>query len=1187
MKEVIKENVVNAPTLFVGVGGTGSKIVMQVAEMCGKTETANVNFICLDTNVNDLGTIAKSGAQIYRVQTSNTQTVGNYLKYDDEARNKWFPKNAILYPKSVSEGAGQVRAISRLAMNGTIKTGAIKPLYNAVDDLFRKDGSEMKQALRIVIVSTASGGTGSGLLLPLSMYIRDYVNGKYPNTTAIVRMMILLPETLDSVIDSTTERESQRRNAYATIKELNAFMMKGSGFMEYNVDLQRYQDIHVDVPIAGSDELKELSLLPCDFCFLMDGQDAEDSTMVTKDQYMEQAARALYEQNIGPMQKDAFSVEDNIIKEFSAPGIYGRNRFGGIGASVVRYPYEQICDYIAYDWAIDSIGGEGEAAKWTYYDKKFELELKEAESKGLSEEETPVRAETYVKALDQAVAAEHKFSKDLTFKYLRDAEKRMKKYLRALKSECEEHLWSITAIKGAQAEASVVKEALDYVNDPGLRKNILSYYDALVVFKNAVESQASKAAESYAEGLFRNKTKTNADSKPYMIEALLKNARGEVCHPNAMRYMLYKLSSDFETSLRKVNAKLDEIEAELESYGEDQNDAATFDYEEKKRLGRKKDNKVEKNLKEFCTTIYKQADTADESQFTKLNELFAGYYEQIENYGNAIAAMYAYKVGQKYVAELSKVFESFYKTFGEKITAMTRQQRAIVEGLKFTNGNSVLNVCATEAMLKELSSTTTSASDSGSMLASELNGLIFDAVKENVAFEREILYTDVVEDDRRIDIFDDIILGYFKENVRSKCESIDMNIIEAIAMENQLTSRIKLREDQVNSGGKVDQNNKVFNKIDHDADIRHITATIARGRRLAAPSIQKLNNTENRTIELLAYNKSLLDMQNYKMSSLAPKGSAVDTISRYELHFFNALYNLTADKISKFACKTNSETVDTNAGLYHEAYVTYSKRIGPDSTKSDSISTHIDKRWDSLAAMPELDFKFQAQQIMKIHQAMIYGLVYNAITYRNYSNTSGAEKKVYKYENSSEYYEDLVVSNGTPCDEFFEILDSLYISPNIVEDIEIIKARKCRRDETRNSNYKDTQFHRELEAFKMKDHDNRTSLFEIPLVYYQSLPSSRRYSGEIAAMAEAVIQIFEDELNKWEKANDVPFLLRDVLVEQFDLLMDNYGAYDFGGTAARDNEAVDIIFRKLRKVLGDSELIDSETIISDMKKKIG
>ena len=113
-KEILKPNEVKAPTLFVGVGGTGSKVVKMVAEMCHPAEKENVNFACLDTNVNDLSSVASSKSHIYYIQTSTTQTVGDYLNYDEDALHNWFPKNAVIYDKTVSEGAGQVRSISRL-----------------------------------------------------------------------------------------------------------------------------------------------------------------------------------------------------------------------------------------------------------------------------------------------------------------------------------------------------------------------------------------------------------------------------------------------------------------------------------------------------------------------------------------------------------------------------------------------------------------------------------------------------------------------------------------------------------------------------------------------------------------------------------------------------------------------------------------------------------------------------------------------------------------------------------------------------------------------------------------------------------------------------------------------------------------------------------------------------------------
>ena len=115
-KERIKENVIDAPTLCVGGGGTGCRIVRRVAEMCRPGERENVNFVCLDTNVNDLASVSGSRSHIYTVQTSNTQTVGNYLDYDADALNNWFPKNAVLYDKTVSEGAGQCGDHLRLGL---------------------------------------------------------------------------------------------------------------------------------------------------------------------------------------------------------------------------------------------------------------------------------------------------------------------------------------------------------------------------------------------------------------------------------------------------------------------------------------------------------------------------------------------------------------------------------------------------------------------------------------------------------------------------------------------------------------------------------------------------------------------------------------------------------------------------------------------------------------------------------------------------------------------------------------------------------------------------------------------------------------------------------------------------------------------------------------------------------------
>ncbi len=1179
-KETIKTNVVEAPTLFVGVGGTGSRIVKRVAEMCRPGETENINFICLDTNVNDLSNVAKSNVHIYHVQTSNTQTVGNYLDYDQDALKNWFPKNAVLYDKTVSEGAGQVRAISRLALNSTIKTGKIRPLYDAVDDLFRKSGKEMKQAMRCVIVSTASGGTGSGIVLPLSMFIRDYVNNKYPNTSLIVRSLILLPETLDSVIDSTVERESQRRNAYATVKEINAFMMKGSGFFDIDEDLKRYSNICVDIATAGTDELKSLALLPFDFCFLMDGQNAEDSTMISITQYEKQAAQALYEQNIGPMQKKAFSVEDNIIKEMSNPGNYGRNRFGGIGAGMIRYPYEDIADYIAYDWAIDSIGGEGEVAKWSKYDNAFEVKRRDAIKKGLSSTDAPKRAEVYVSTLSSAT---DNFSKDLRNKYLQNANRRVSAYFSALAEEMHNTLNSNTTIRATRDAANELAEEIDYKNDEAKRGKAKENLSLLRDYEAAVRMNAKKTAASNAEALLFNEAKTINEKKPYTLEALLKNAYGDICHPNAARYMLYLVKTEMDKRVANTTSHINDIVLPtLETYSSEANDTGTFDA---KHSGKKK----ERNLDELCAAEKGEGQDPNflervggyENLYKQLNNYFPDYYSAITDLANSTAELEAYRLGSEYVGELCQMYESFYATFGSKVSALLRKQDDLADDLRFSKGDSIFNVCSSRELLNELSKSTRSISEDNSMLDSDLNGRIFDAVKANVAFEREIRSADIVEEDRRIDVFDDILLDYFRQSVRRECKSIDLNIIEAIAMECRLQARLRMRQEQGGEDGKL------FDKVTIEESERHIREVIAMGERLSAPGIQRITNEEAREVRLCAYNKSLKDMRAYRIDELIPKGEGVDTISRYELHFFNALYNLTPDKLNKFASPLKTETGGKNAGLYHNAYTSYSKQIGPDSTKSMLISTHIDKRWDAISVMPEMDFDYQEQRMMRIHRAMIYGLIHRAIQHVKLS-AAAKGKKVYKYENSDERTVEMVVSNGTLCDEFFEILDALYINSAMVEDIYLIRAKKRQRDLVRNSNYVNTTFAKDLKSFQLDSfHEGPTSLFEIPLAYYNSLPNSQRFVSEMSTLVEAVIGILKDELNLWERQGDAKFVLCDLLEEHFKLLIENYRRYESlnRGVPAAENVVLSLVYRKIRTEMSAApEPDDFETVLQEMKQ---
>lgn len=127
----------NSPTLLVGLGGTGSKIVARVSEMIKKDEQRrNISCVIFDTDANDIPEIKKEHPEIYVVQTSARMTVGEYLEEDHYARDNWFPVNPPLDRKVLSEGAGQVRSISRLGFESVIRSGMMDPLKKAIEDLY-------------------------------------------------------------------------------------------------------------------------------------------------------------------------------------------------------------------------------------------------------------------------------------------------------------------------------------------------------------------------------------------------------------------------------------------------------------------------------------------------------------------------------------------------------------------------------------------------------------------------------------------------------------------------------------------------------------------------------------------------------------------------------------------------------------------------------------------------------------------------------------------------------------------------------------------------------------------------------------------------------------------------------------------------------------------------------------------
>ena len=173
-----------SPTLIIGLGGVGSRIVEGIYRKFGANhptdlEKANVAFLCLDTDEDDIDKRRKVMPADNVVKTSSdlSSTIGQYIEgiKHKTTVQKWFDTRSYeLNSMPLNSGAAQVRMASRLAMMSAINQGKFAPIDNAITQLMatnpeRKKGNDIK----IHIISSLAGGTGAGTFLQVAYYVKN------------------------------------------------------------------------------------------------------------------------------------------------------------------------------------------------------------------------------------------------------------------------------------------------------------------------------------------------------------------------------------------------------------------------------------------------------------------------------------------------------------------------------------------------------------------------------------------------------------------------------------------------------------------------------------------------------------------------------------------------------------------------------------------------------------------------------------------------------------------------------------------------------------------------------------------------------------------------------------------------------------------------------------------------------
>jgi len=265
------------PTLFIALGGTGMKVSIRLrrrilnAVWAGNSKVQQIadfpiaQFINLDLDSGDVtqdGKSVKTDLLAEQVAFTSEEKIverldiNKYVSSADELKRhrhvaEWFPLTPVKLRElqiDPSKGAGQIRALSRLyffdkypIIRDRIRDKLERLLSNvgAQADRLKKLGLEIESGkVRVVVIGSAAGGTGSGTFLDTGYLVKALLQER--NIDGKVDLFLLLP---GGFIEHNVDRV--QANGYAALMELET-AMRGSTRL-----VTRWDDGSDNLPIAA------------------------------------------------------------------------------------------------------------------------------------------------------------------------------------------------------------------------------------------------------------------------------------------------------------------------------------------------------------------------------------------------------------------------------------------------------------------------------------------------------------------------------------------------------------------------------------------------------------------------------------------------------------------------------------------------------------------------------------------------------------------------------------------------------------------------------------------------------------------------------------------------------------------------------------------------------------------------
>lgn len=235
------------PTVFIGLGGTGKDVLMRLRkkfdDTFGRPSADFAHFLVIDTDFQEQIPKGENRRDFERSLLDADEFVdckisasafngifkelrsGNRSMYSD-----WLKPSMEDYtPAAVAHGAGTHRQFGRMALmlNYSDIRRRIKEHIDAVleTEVGGLDDSKgvIPDCIEIVIVSSLSGGTGSGMLIDIAYIVKDILSETRTRTlaSATTALFCILPNAFEKKVGQLFQRFQQ--NGYAALLELEYY----------------------------------------------------------------------------------------------------------------------------------------------------------------------------------------------------------------------------------------------------------------------------------------------------------------------------------------------------------------------------------------------------------------------------------------------------------------------------------------------------------------------------------------------------------------------------------------------------------------------------------------------------------------------------------------------------------------------------------------------------------------------------------------------------------------------------------------------------------------------------------------------------------------------------------------------------------------------------------------------------